>query len=144
MEKIICPECGIELESDVKECTNCGYPLDDEYTVFKRKEWKAIKWLKYGIVSSFVVIILFALILHIVGCHNKKERSEKGYARGLVPCNARGTNEFKDKKSLAYLINFFMHPDIKQFVKHYPIEFDDDLCALSTLLQEIYMILETT
>lgn len=38
MEKIICPECGIELESDVKECTNCGYPLDDEYTVFKRKE----------------------------------------------------------------------------------------------------------
>ena len=72
MEKIICPECGIELESDVKECTNCGYPLDDEYTVFKRKEWKAIKWLKYGIVSSFVVIILFALILHIVGCHNKK------------------------------------------------------------------------
>lgn len=23
-----------------------------------------------------------------------------------------------------------MHPDIKQFVKHYPIEFDDDLCAV--------------
>lgn len=64
--------------------------------------------------------------------------SGKGYARGLVPCNARGTNEFKDKKSLAYLINFFMHPDIKQFVKHYPIEFNDDLCALSTLLQWIW------
>lgn len=31
-----------------------------------------------------------------------------------------------------------MHPDIKQFVKHYPIEFDDDLCALSTLLQWIW------
>ena len=66
------------------------------------------------------------------------ETENKGYARGLVPCNARGTNEFKDKKSLAYLINFFMHPDIKQFVKHYPIEFDDDLCALSTLLQWIW------
>ena len=34
MEKIICPECGIELEPDVKECTNCGYPLDDEYACF--------------------------------------------------------------------------------------------------------------
>ncbi len=60
--------------------------------------------------------------------------SGKGYARGLVPCNARGTNEFKDKKSLAYLINFFMHPDIKQFVKHYPIEFDDDLCAFVNII----------
>ena len=45
----------------------------------KRKEWKAIKWLKYGIVSSFVVIILFALILHIVGCHNKKRTIREDY-----------------------------------------------------------------
>lgn len=62
----------------------------------------------------------------------------KGFANGFVSCNARGTNEFKDKKSLAYLINFFMSPDIKQFVEHYHIEFDDDLFSLSTLLQWIW------
>ena len=72
MEKIICPECGVELEPDAKECTNCGYPLDDEYATFKRKERKAIKWEKYGIVSSIIVIILFALILHIVGLPQKR------------------------------------------------------------------------
>lgn len=59
----------------------------------------------------------------------------EGYAKGFVSCNARGTNEFKDKKSLAYLINFFMSPDIKQFVDHYHIDFDDDLFSLSALLQ---------
>lgn len=62
----------------------------------------------------------------------------KGFANGFVSCNARGTNEFKDKKSLAYLINFFMSPDIKQFVDHYHIEFDDNLFSLSALLQWIW------
>lgn len=62
----------------------------------------------------------------------------KGYSKGFVPCNARGTNQFKEKKSLAYLINFFMSPDIKQFVEHYQIEFDDDLFSLSALLQWIW------
>lgn len=62
----------------------------------------------------------------------------KGFANGFVSCNARGINEFKNKKSLAYLINFFMSPDIKQFVEHYHIEFDDNLFSLSALLQWIW------
>ena len=60
------------------------------------------------------------------------------YTKGFVPCNARGTNNFRHKKSLAYLINFFMLPDIKQFVNHYNIEFDEDLYSLSALLQWIW------
>ena len=62
----------------------------------------------------------------------------EGYTKGFVSCNARGTNEFKNKKSLAYLINFFMSPDIKPFVEHYHIEFDDNLFSLSALLQWIW------
>ena len=62
----------------------------------------------------------------------------EGYAKGFVSCNARGTNEFREKKSLAYLINFFMQPDIKQFIDHYHIDFDEDLFSLSTLLQWIW------
>lgn len=77
MKKIICPECGVELEPDAKECTNCGYPLDDEYAAFKRKERKAIKWAKYAIYLSICIIILMALIFHFVGNTNKKERTEK-------------------------------------------------------------------
>lgn len=62
----------------------------------------------------------------------------EGYAKGFVSCNARGTNNFREKKALAYLINFFMQPDIKQFVDHYRIEFDEDLFSLSALLQWIW------
>lgn len=62
----------------------------------------------------------------------------EGYTKGFVPCNARGTNNFRDKKALAYLINLFMIPDTKKFINHYNIEFDEDLFALSTLLQWIW------
>lgn len=62
----------------------------------------------------------------------------EGYTKGFVPCNARGTNNYRDKSALAYLINFFMQPDVKQFVDHYNIEFDEDLFSLSTLLQWIW------
>ena len=57
------------------------------------------------------------------------------HSKGFVPCNARGTNEFKDKKALAYLVNFFMSPEIRQFVNHYDLIFDEDMCSLSALLQ---------
>lgn len=62
----------------------------------------------------------------------------EGYTKGFVPCNARGTNNFRDKKALAYLINLFMIPDTKKFINHYNIEFNEDLFALSTLLQWIW------
>lgn len=62
----------------------------------------------------------------------------EGYTKGFVACNARGTNNYRDKSALAYLINFFMQPDVKQFVDHYNIEFDEDLFSLSTLLQWIW------
>lgn len=68
----------------------------------------------------------------------KKFVSGKGYAKGFVPCNARGTNNFKNKKALAYLINCFISPDIKQFVEHYNINFDEGLFSLSAFLQWIW------
>lgn len=68
----------------------------------------------------------------------KKYVNGKGYSKGFVPCNARGTNNFKHKRALAYLINFFISPDIKQFVEHYNINFDEELFSLSALLQWIW------
>lgn len=62
----------------------------------------------------------------------------EGYTKGFVACNARGTNNYRDKSALAYLINFFMQPDVEQFVDHYNIEFDEDLFSLSALLQWIW------
>lgn len=68
----------------------------------------------------------------------QKNVKGKGYAKGFVSCNARGTNQFRDKSALAYLINFFILPEIKQFVNHCNLQFDEDLYALSALLQWIW------
>lgn len=65
----------------------------------------------------------------------------RNYSRDIVnfvACNARGTNKYKEKKALAYLINFFTPPDIKKFVEHYDFNFDEDLYALSAMLQWIW------
>lgn len=65
----------------------------------------------------------------------------RNYSRDVinfVACNARGTNKYKAKKALAYLINFFITPDIKKFVEHYDFNFDEDLYALSAMLQWIW------
>lgn len=68
----------------------------------------------------------------------KKYVQGRGYIKGFVPCNARGTNSFSSKKALAYLNNFFITPEIKKFVEYYHMEFDEDLFALSALLQWIW------
>jgi hypothetical protein len=65
----------------------------------------------------------------------------KGFSRdkvNFVACNSRGTNKYKDKTALAYLINFYITPDIKQFVEHYNIGFDEDLFSISSMLQWIW------
>lgn len=62
----------------------------------------------------------------------------KGYTKGFVPCNSKGTNNFKDKSVLAYLINFFMPIEIKRFFKGYGIQINYDLMSLSELVQWIW------
>lgn len=52
----------------------------------------------------------------------------KGYTKGFVTVNARTTNEFKEKQSLAYLLNRFMHPYEKFFISKV-IKANDDMFA---------------
>ena len=68
----------------------------------------------------------------------KKHIKGKGYSKGFISCNARGINQYRDKKALAYLLNYFMYPDTKQFVSHYKMNFSEDLYALSALLHWIW------
>jgi hypothetical protein len=62
----------------------------------------------------------------------------KGYTKGFVPCNSRATNEFKDRKSMAYIANRFTNPCIKQFFTANGVEVDEDAIALSELVQWIF------
>jgi hypothetical protein len=53
------------------------------------------------------------------------------YAKGFIPCNAKGTNDHVERRSLAYLCNVFYNPIIKAYFEHRGIEVDEDGYALS-------------
>ena len=62
----------------------------------------------------------------------------KGYSKGFVECNARATNEFKDRTNCAYLINRFDMPIITQFFSDRGVKVDTDTWALSELIQWLF------
>lgn len=61
-----------------------------------------------------------------------------GYTKGFVPLNSKGTNDYRNKESLAYMVNLFIHPDLTLFFNSYGIQPNEDLYALSELLQWIW------
>lgn len=62
----------------------------------------------------------------------------KGYASRFVPYNMRATDEYVSSRHLAYCVNVFFHPEIKKFFSSRGIEVDEDMYALSEMLQWIW------
>lgn len=62
----------------------------------------------------------------------------RGYANREVPFNSRATNVYKERTVLAYCVNIFMTPSLKQHIKHYTGQFNEDTYALSIMLQWIW------
>lgn len=62
----------------------------------------------------------------------------KGYTKGFVANNARATNEFKEKESLAHAVNWFMNPYEKKFFISKGVQVNEDMYALSELIQWIW------
>jgi len=56
----------------------------------------------------------------------------------FAPCNCRATNEYRDRKYLAYTVNRFMNPYIKRYFNSNGLEVKEDIFALSELLQWIF------
>lgn len=68
----------------------------------------------------------------------KGKCSGKGFTKGFVSLGARATNEYVDKKSLAYLSNVYINPYIVKFFIDKGVDVDQDMYALSELLQWIW------
>lgn len=62
----------------------------------------------------------------------------KGYTKGFLAHNARATNDYRDKTSIAYPINKFMNSYIKTFFEQNGIIVDEDGFATSEMLQFIW------
>lgn len=64
--------------------------------------------------------------------------SGKGYKKGFLVCNARATNEYREKNVVGYMINLYPSPIFKNFFVSRNIELDEDKYALSELVQFIW------
>lgn len=62
----------------------------------------------------------------------------KGYTKGFVPLNMRATNDYINCRSVAYLVNRYLNPMIKNFFIENNVIVDEDKYALSELLQFIF------
>ena len=67
----------------------------------------------------------------------KSLRGTKCTTKNYIPFNCRATNIYRDKVNLAYLINVFCEPDILQYFDSYNVTLNQDLYAVSTLIQWI-------
>lgn len=64
--------------------------------------------------------------------------SGKGYAKGFLSSNTRATNEYRDRIAVAYLVNKFFNPFIKNFFNQHTVEINEDAFAVSEMLQFIW------
>lgn len=59
-------------------------------------------------------------------------------AYGFLSCNARSTNKYRNCYNLAYCLNVYLHPSVSQFFKQKGIIVDEELYALSEMIQWIW------
>ena len=62
----------------------------------------------------------------------------KGYTKSFLTFNAKATNSYRDRKYLVYIVNLFMNVVEKKFYEAHGITVDEDMYALSIMVQWIW------
>jgi hypothetical protein len=60
------------------------------------------------------------------------------YSRAFLACNARSTNEYRGRRSLAYLVNLYHHPFIRAYFEDANVVVSEDYFALLTMTQWVW------
>ena len=70
----------------------------------------------------------------------RKKLQNKGYQskKCFAPVTSRATNEYSDRNCLAYMANRFLNPHLKNFFTHKGAKVNEDMFALSEMLQWIF------
>ncbi|NFO98782.1 hypothetical protein FDC62_11370 [Clostridium botulinum] len=68
----------------------------------------------------------------------KSKLTGNGYARGFISLSLRATNDYASRSCLAYCSNRYINPMIVGFFKDNNIDIDEDMYALSEMLQWIF------
>lgn len=74
------------------------------------------------------------------GCFKKDKASlrGKGYSKGYVVFNEKATNKYRNRVALAYCVNVYLNVGVKLRFKALGIEMNEDVYALSTMIQWIW------
>lgn len=70
----------------------------------------------------------------------KKILRGKGYSRSFLPCNARATNEYKDRHVGIYLLDRYPQSIIQTFLSSAGAPLNSDLYGLSEMIQWIWRL----
>lgn len=62
----------------------------------------------------------------------------KGYTKGFLPCNIRGTNDYRDRTAVAYLVNRYPNTCLHNYFKRRGAEINQNDYALSEMLQFVW------
>lgn len=68
----------------------------------------------------------------------KNQCKGNGYTKGFVPLSIRATNDYRNKKNLAYLVNIYNNPMINKFFRDKGVIINEDDYALSMLIQWLF------
>ncbi|PEC20587.1 DEAD/DEAH box helicase family protein [Bacillus cereus] len=68
----------------------------------------------------------------------KTKLKGKGYTKGFISLNTRATNDYQEAHNLAYVYNRYMNPMEKAFFEDAGVKVNEDLLAVSDLLQWIW------
>lgn len=68
----------------------------------------------------------------------REEMQDKNIKPHFVPCNARASNQWRNKRYLAYCVNIYEHPDASDYFEMLGYPLDVDKLALSEMIQWIW------
>lgn len=98
-----------------------------------RKQLK--EWFRYD-------MRMFGEPYRLVGTYCKEGRwnriKDSGFKHANLAFNYRATNNFSDRRVIAYACNLFLPGSKKTFFKNHGIDIDEDMYALSTMIQFIW------
>ena len=139
----------IELKRNIKELLNIYEGPCNKHG--ERMNAFSINWLKnlkpknINSIKSCVANLLIRVFrtnsndtIFTTAKNFKDKLKGKGYSKGFIVMNERATNKYANKSTMVYLINRYLKPAQIDFFRSRNIEVDENLWALSEMLQWIW------
>lgn len=68
----------------------------------------------------------------------QSQLSGGGYSKGYIACNTKGTNKYRNKTALAYVVNRYWDTCLKNSLIKAGVQVNDDAFALSEMIQWVW------